>query len=190
MSLKFGLLGLLYDKPMTGYELMKFFNRSLRHFWNAQTSQIYRDLSKLEDGGYLTSEEEEQSGRPNKKIYTISKLGKNLFETMLIEFKDIQKISYRDPLCMKIFFYTNDLTDNLILFLQKYMNDNQKFLMDLDNTELVMDKYAAEDPLYMDRKKFWKMTVSLGIKQVQANIEWARESIEILEQERGDKNGN
>ncbi len=48
MALKQGLLGLLNYGEMTGYELAKAFNDSLSFFWQAQTSQIYRELNQLE----------------------------------------------------------------------------------------------------------------------------------------------
>ncbi len=44
--LKHGILGLLNYHPMTGYEIMLVFRDSLRFFWSAQTSQIYRELQR------------------------------------------------------------------------------------------------------------------------------------------------
>ena len=41
--LKHGILGLLNYGSMTGYEINKAFKDSLSYFWNAQTSQIYRE---------------------------------------------------------------------------------------------------------------------------------------------------
>ena len=55
MALKQGLLGLLNYGEMTGYELAKVFNDSLSFFWQAQTSQIYRELNQLEAEGLLHS---------------------------------------------------------------------------------------------------------------------------------------
>ncbi len=46
--LKHGILGLLNYHDMTGYEIMEVFRDSLRFFWSAQTSQIYRELQTLE----------------------------------------------------------------------------------------------------------------------------------------------
>lgn len=46
--LKHGILGLLNYQDMTGYEINTVFRDSLCYFWNAQTSQIYRELQTLE----------------------------------------------------------------------------------------------------------------------------------------------
>lgn len=55
MSLKYGLLSLLNYGDMTGYELSKEFDDSLGFFWQAQISQIYRELNTMEKCGWLKS---------------------------------------------------------------------------------------------------------------------------------------
>ncbi len=47
--LKHGTLGLLNYGNMTGYEIREIFNKSLNFFWQAQSSQIYRELHTLEE---------------------------------------------------------------------------------------------------------------------------------------------
>ena len=49
--LKYGILGLLNYQDMTGYEVMEVFRDSLRFFWSAQTSQIYREMQGMEKNG-------------------------------------------------------------------------------------------------------------------------------------------
>ena len=74
--LKYGVLGLLSYGDMTGYEIMSIFRDSLAFFWNASTSQIYRELQHLEDGGLATSCVQEQDGRPNRRVYSITEAGR------------------------------------------------------------------------------------------------------------------
>ena len=45
MSLDHAILGFLNYKPLSGYDLKKVFDSSVRHFWYADQSQIYRTLS-------------------------------------------------------------------------------------------------------------------------------------------------
>ena len=47
MSLEFAILGFLSYHPSTGYDLKKMFDVSIRHFWPADQSQIYRTLARL-----------------------------------------------------------------------------------------------------------------------------------------------
>lgn len=61
---------------MTGYELAKTFDSSIGFFWKADHQQIYRELSKLRDRGYIQGREVVQSGKPNKLIYTLTPEGR------------------------------------------------------------------------------------------------------------------
>ena len=72
MSLPFGLLGLLTYQDSTGYDLTKLFEESLNNFWHAQSSQIYRELERMERKGWVTSRNIIQDKRPNKRVYSIT----------------------------------------------------------------------------------------------------------------------
>ena len=47
MSLEQAILGFLNYRPFSGYDLKKIFDTSVRHFWPADQSQIYRTLNRL-----------------------------------------------------------------------------------------------------------------------------------------------
>ena len=85
MSLKHGLLGLLNYGNMTGYDIDRTFKDSLFLFWQAQTSQIYRELNTMEKLGWLTSEIVIQTDKPNKKLYSITGAGKQELSNWLNE---------------------------------------------------------------------------------------------------------
>lgn len=76
MALGDAILACLTERPMTGYELAKTFNSSIGFFWKADHQQIYRELSKLRDRGYIQGREVVQSGKPNKLIYTLTPEGR------------------------------------------------------------------------------------------------------------------
>ena len=69
MALGDAILACLTERPMTGYELAKTFDSSIGFFWKADHQQIYRELSKLRDRGYIQGREVVKSGKPNKLIY-------------------------------------------------------------------------------------------------------------------------
>ncbi len=77
MSLKYAILSLLSHDPLTGYELMKLFDGSVGYFWHATHPQIYKELGRLERAGQVVHRSVEQRGRPTKKIYSLSDLGRN-----------------------------------------------------------------------------------------------------------------
>jgi PadR family transcriptional regulator AphA len=53
VSLPHALLGLLATRPGTGYELRDRFAASLGNAWHASHSQIYPELGRLEDRGFV-----------------------------------------------------------------------------------------------------------------------------------------
>ncbi|WP_035351818.1 PadR family transcriptional regulator [Fictibacillus gelatini] len=75
-SLGYALLSMLVRKSCTGYELKQL----LEVFWNAKHSQIYPLLSKLEEDEFVTYVHVEQTGKPDKKIYSITDKGRSLLQ--------------------------------------------------------------------------------------------------------------
>jgi len=77
MALAEAILVCLTDRPMSGYDLAKNFDASIGFFWRASHQQIYRELGKLRDKGWVKSQEISQSGKPNRIVHTITSAGKN-----------------------------------------------------------------------------------------------------------------
>ncbi|MFF9819476.1 PadR family transcriptional regulator [Streptomyces sp. NPDC014006] len=63
MSLRHALLGLLSERPASGYDLLKTFETSLANVWPATQSQIYTELTKLAGSGLITVAAEGPRGR-------------------------------------------------------------------------------------------------------------------------------
>lgn len=55
MSLPHALLTSLAERPGSGSELTRRFDRSIGYFWHATHQQIYRELARLEDEGWVES---------------------------------------------------------------------------------------------------------------------------------------
>jgi DNA-binding PadR family transcriptional regulator len=73
-ALGYALLSMLMRKPCSGYELTQL----LEVFWQAKHSQVYPLLTKLEQDGLVTFVHVQQTGKPDKKIYSITDKGKAL----------------------------------------------------------------------------------------------------------------
>ena len=103
MSLKFAILGLLNVMPMTGYDLKhQAFDATVRHFWPADQSQIYRTLTQLAEDDLVTVTIEAQEERPDRKVYAITPAGQVALTEWL---KSDQALpTLRDPLLVQLFF--------------------------------------------------------------------------------------
>ena len=74
MSLRFALLGLLDERPSSGYELTQRFAEGIGAYaWDAKHSQIYPELKKLTSDGVIEIAEEGARGR---KTYAITAEGR------------------------------------------------------------------------------------------------------------------
>jgi DNA-binding PadR family transcriptional regulator len=85
MALEHALLVALSERPASGLELTKRFEKSLGFFWHATHQQIYRVLARMEADGWVTVEVVEQEGRPDKRVHTPSAQGRRALADWLAE---------------------------------------------------------------------------------------------------------
>lgn len=75
-TLKMSILGLLSIRPMSGYEVRKHFLRALSPYWAAPLTQIYPTLRSLQRAGFIKGRAIVQEGRPNKRVFSLSRQGR------------------------------------------------------------------------------------------------------------------
>ncbi|MDE5932038.1 MAG: PadR family transcriptional regulator, partial [Lachnospiraceae bacterium] len=128
--LKHGILGLLNYRELTGYEIMAVFRDSLRFFWNAQTSQIYRELQGLEKKNWVNKTCVPQQGKPDKNVYAITKEGKAELLEWLAD--DDLGLRTKSPLLMKTFFMGERSREENIQYFYGLINYCEMFLKSLE----------------------------------------------------------
>ena len=179
MSLKHILLGMLAE-PHSGYDLKKEFNKSLRNFWNAELSQIYPKLQKLEKEGLLSSRLLASSSGPPRRVYRRTARGHRELLTWLAAGPQVgeERIAYLAQV-----FFLGELSepDEAVAFMQELRDHMMGWLESLRATEA---EWQASDPRYPDalpdEEFFPQLTLTLGLKKVAANVEWCDECIARL----------
>lgn len=90
------ILGLLTHEELTGYEIKKRMDITLKYFWSASYGSVYPALSDLVNRGLATKREDTENKR-NKLIYTITDEGRSYLKEWLklpIEkIQNLQKLS-------------------------------------------------------------------------------------------------
>jgi PadR family transcriptional regulator, regulatory protein AphA len=77
MNIRTLCLGVLSIREASGYELKKEIEDGMfSHFIEASYGSIYPALTQMNAEGLLTVRAEEQSGRPDKKVYAITQAGR------------------------------------------------------------------------------------------------------------------
>lgn len=75
MSIQHALLTSLLEKPSSGYELANRFDHSMGYFWQASHQQIYRELGRMADAGWVLVKED-PTGARRKKTYHVLAAGR------------------------------------------------------------------------------------------------------------------
>jgi DNA-binding PadR family transcriptional regulator len=84
--LEFGVLGLLKERPMHGYQLSRELGDSLGGFWRVSYGSLYPTLRRLEAAGAVEAVPGEAgSATRRKRVYRITEKGEKLFFELLQE---------------------------------------------------------------------------------------------------------
>ncbi len=178
--LKHGILGLLNYQDMTGYEINTVFRDSLCYFWNAQTSQIYRELQTLEQQGLVTKCYVAQQGKPDKNVYSVTGEGRTELLRWLSE--EGPDISPRAPVLMKVFFMGERSRAENIRYFETLKSYCEMFLRSL---AAVPEHIASYSDFLGDKEKalYWQMTVEYGLQNMKMHIQWAESCIRRLQED-------
>jgi len=77
MSHRYLILGLLAERPMSGYDIKKHVKSMLPAVTNASYGTLYPTLHRLRDEKAVEMREVPQKGRPSKKVYRITRKGRD-----------------------------------------------------------------------------------------------------------------
>lgn len=177
MSLEFAILGFLNYHPYTGYDLKKIFDSSVRHFWPADQSQIYRTLTRLTEQGFAGMEKVPQEDRPDRKVYHITEAGRKELLHWLSGPAPMD--SPRSAPLIQVFF-SGQLSDEEILAkFEGYAEIMRAILAQYEQVPAQITPFQKEIPSPREHF-FWLLTLDNGIRSMQAALEWAESVIEQL----------
>ena len=178
MSLSHGILGFLSYSSMTGYDLAKLFDSSIKFFWYAGANHIYFELNKLEKKEFVSCEYIVQQDKPNKKLYHITDEGKKEFLRWLAsDSEDVSK--NKNAFLMKVFFSGSSDIDQSIAMLKRFIDDCNAYIDSMNKVPTAIDANRGfVEPL---QALYWEFTADYGLRQTKFCIEWAGDCIEKLE---------
>jgi DNA-binding PadR family transcriptional regulator len=181
MSLEFAILGFLNYQPFSGYDLKKLFDHSVRHFWSADQSQIYRTLARLTEQGLAEVEVVEQVDRPDRKLYHITPAGREALKNWLGGPFPLQEA--RSAPLVQIFF-AGSLPDEVVR--AKFAEAANLFRGALERYQQVPEQIDDYKRMVDSPREvfFWMLTLELGMKTMQAQLEWAENVVRLFDQEK------
>jgi PadR family transcriptional regulator AphA len=174
MSLEYAILGFLNYQPFSGYDLKKIFDATVRHFWPADQSQIYRTLAQLTEKGCVEMRLVEQSHRPDRKVYHITAVGKKDLARWMLSDPPMEPT--RSAALIQVFFLGRMADKQILAKFEAYTTMTRGILKLYDGLPDQIDEYAklVDSPREV---YFWLSTLDLGKRTMRANLEWAEHVI-------------
>jgi len=170
-------LGFLNYHPYTGYELKKIFDTSVRHFWPADQSQIYRTLARLMEQGYADMEKVQQEDHPDRKVYHITDAGRTELLRWLAGPAPLTET--RSTALVQVFFFGQLSDQEILARFEDYVATVRAILSHYESIPRMLDPYYAE--IRSPRERFfWMLTLENGLGSVRASLEWAQSVIDRI----------
>src|SRR6184192_1744794 len=100
-AVTWAVLGLIALEPRSGYDVKRIVDRTIRHFWAASYGQIYPELKRLEEAGWIAGKDADRGGR-SRRVYRITAAGRRQLESWLHGYET--RIEMRDESLLRLFF--------------------------------------------------------------------------------------
>ncbi len=175
MPLAHAILGFLEYQPMTGYDLKKYFDQSITHFWSATQSHIYQALENLEKDGFVEVKVIPQEDKPNRKEYHITHAGRAELHRWVTTPLPLEMV--REAWLIQIFFSHASTNEEIVTLLKAREKVIQTRLDTLrtetpDSMEENAARVGVERPHLL-----WQMTADYGMAYYESALKWIETAI-------------
>ena len=174
---KYVILGLLSHEDLTGYDIKKRIDSSLKYFWGASYGSIYPTLNQLVGLKLVEKEELQESGR-GKITYKINNSGRTFLKQWLEV--PVERDEVRYETLVKLFFGNEIGSDQSILHVEAFRKKFEQEIPFLKQAVTVLKSVENEDEAH----QYFMLTAMFGVKIFEAYVEWAKEAEALLGKKR------
>jgi len=158
-AVTWAILGLMRQRPMSGYDLKRAVDRTIRHFWAASYGQIYPELRRLEDAGWIEGADAANGGR-SRRLCRLTDAGRVALEDWLHGHET--RIELRDESLLRLFFADALPPEEALGLLAARREGYRMMLAYLRG----LDDGTGPDPPFVDVVYRW------GLDHCEWGIEW------------------
>jgi PadR family transcriptional regulator, regulatory protein AphA len=200
VSLRHALLGVLKDRPLTGYDLVRQFQGTLGFLWSAPQSQIYPELRRMEAAGLVTATVAPRGQRAQKRIYSVTDAGMAELRRWATDFMPLP--AQRDPVHLKAAFFDMASLEAVREQLRAHVAQYQWRIEQWQaRIEAIRGRRAPLIELWLERQPIEEHENILDVKvhalegliaRARIEITWAREGLVLcdrIEARRSSKGG-
>jgi len=172
---KYAILGMLSLRPMSGYDIRKTVQESIRFFWSESYGQIYPALKRLEAQKLVERARGAQKGRAGRQVYALTRTGRRELQEWLTRKPQMQP--FRNELLLKLFFGRLAPREACQEHLRHFRQRQEDFLRTYRQVEGWLHTEHERHP----DLPFWLMTLTYGVHQARALRNWCDETLAALE---------
>jgi PadR family transcriptional regulator AphA len=171
---EYAVLGLLTFGARSGYELDKLAARSIGYFWQPAKSKIYAILPRLVERGLAEASDVAQTGRPDKRVYRLTRAGSKELRRWLESGEPIRGVA-RDGLLLKLFFGAHGDPKLLRAQVAGRKERAERQLGELEEIERTIDRDGDFYPY---------LTLLHGLEDARSTIAWCKQALRLLDRRR------
>lgn len=177
---RYVILGLLAHAPMTGYDIKKKIENSISHFYEISYGQIYPELARLEEQGFVSLTVGYGESGMVRKVYSLTAAGLVDLQAWIAKAVEEEKLHY--DILLKLFFGRHVSMQENIEQIKAFRERSAAKLELFQSYEEELRRIlgASMDHAYV------LLTVRFGQKACQAYLEWADEAICYLQDNNND----
>jgi len=174
MPLSHAILGFLEYRPMSGYDLKKYFDQSITHFWSATQSHIYKALENLEKEGFVESQFIPQEGKPNRKQYQITDEGRSELRRWVSTPLPLEIT--REAWLIQVFFAHGITNEEIANLFEKRIETIHACLADYKTAQAHIDENYKQVGIKRLRE-LWQLTLDYGMDYYENEIAWLKKTL-------------
>lgn len=175
-KMDYAILGLLCHQPMTGYDIKKWIDKSLRLFWGISYGSIYPTLSALSASGMISASDVSTNERA-KIAYTVTDKGR----AYLREWLEIPagKDELRYETLLKLFFGGETGPENSIRQIEAF---EKKARAELELLRPIEAHLSALNGIADSGHLYHYLTCRFGLELYEGYLRWCAEAKKMMKE--------
>lgn len=178
---------------MSGYDIKKFVEIGLSHFWSESYGSIYPTLRRLVEDGLAERRSDGGNGRRTRHLYSITEAGQAAFLDWLARPTAAPKL--RSEFKLKFFLAWNRPIEERKRLIEEHRKQQREHLEVLRESEPILQRGIDDGEIHPDLEgllaveettlqlKAFLMTLRNGIRMTEARLQWCEEAADLLAEE-------
>ncbi len=170
------ILGLLAERPLSGYQIKKIVDIRFKFFWSESFGQIFPALKSLAEQGLVQECPQEDAGGRAVKTYAITAVGRESLVNWLGQ--PVEKESFRLEILLKTYFSGYAAPEAMLAHLGAFEESHASQLHILTLFQKELESIPDDDENHGEILR----VIDFGQKANRAYLDWCRETKQYFEQ--------